>query len=75
MLNKFLAINENVFNGIIQSREKDMNNPFRKMVYESDLEQEKVLGKQSENSFIKEKSIERKQLINDVNIVLGQLKA
>ena len=75
LLTKFLEINEIIFNGIIQTREKDMNNPFRKMIYENDLEQEKVLGKLSDNSFIKEKSAERKQLISKLNLVQRQLTA
>ncbi len=38
--------------GIYDSRAKDYNNPFRKMVYETEKEMEKVIGKLGENSFI-----------------------
>ena len=38
--------------GINDSRAKDYSNPFRKMVYETEKEMEKVIGKLKENSFI-----------------------
>ena len=37
---------------IFMSREKDYNNPFRQMTYESIAEMEKVIGPLNENSFI-----------------------
>ncbi len=39
--------------GILNSRKKDYENPFRKMVYENETEMNKVLGKLEDNSFIK----------------------
>lgn len=38
--------------GIYDSRAKDYSNPFRKMVYESEAEMEKVIGKLDDNSFL-----------------------
>jgi len=38
--------------GIKTSREKDYENPFRQMVYESQAEMNKVIGPLSENSFL-----------------------
>ncbi len=38
--------------GIYESRAKDYRNPFRKMVYDTEAEMEKVIGKLKENSFI-----------------------
>ena len=38
--------------GILQSREKDYTNPYRKMVYENNEEMNKVIGKLEDNSFI-----------------------
>lgn len=73
LLKQFLEINERVLNGIIQTREKDMNNPFRKMIYDNDQEQEKVLGKLGDNSFIREKKVERKHFITSVNSILSQI--
>jgi hypothetical protein len=37
---------------IYESRAKDYDNPFRKMVYETQAEMEKVIGKLKDNSFI-----------------------
>jgi NDP-sugar pyrophosphorylase family protein len=39
---------------IYTSRAKDYQSPFRKMVYETEQEMEKVIGKLSDNSFINE---------------------
>ena len=39
--------------GILDSREKDYHNPFRRMVYDSQAEMDKVIGKPDENNFIK----------------------
>ena len=72
-LNQFLEINKKVLQGIILTREKDLNNPFRKMIYDNNFEQEKVLGKISENSFIKTKKAEREQLKKEVNSIISNL--
>ena len=37
---------------IYESRAKDYSNPFRKTVYENDMEMDKVLGRLEDNSFI-----------------------
>lgn len=47
-----------ILDNIISSRKKDYTNPFRKMVYNNDQEMNEVLGKLSENSFIKYKKDE-----------------
>jgi len=39
---------------IYRSREKDYQNPFRKMAYESEAEMEAVIGKLADNGFIQE---------------------
>jgi hypothetical protein len=41
-----------IVKGMYDSRAKDYSNPFRKMVYETEKEMEKVIGKFKENSFI-----------------------
>ena len=41
---------------ITRSREKDYNNPFRKMVYDSQEEMDKVMGSLSDNSFIRQEA-------------------
>ncbi len=53
LLQKSIATAEWLTNGILVSREKDYDNPFRRMVYDSNAEMDKVLGKPDENSFIK----------------------
>jgi hypothetical protein len=65
-LQEFVAINEKVYKGIVQSRKKDMTNPFRKMVYDNDAEQEAVVGKLNDNAFIRLKDQERKALKRSV---------
>ena len=65
--------NESVFRAIVQSREKDMTNPFRKMVYSNDVEMETVLGKLSENTFIIEKEREKKALVSTIESILAKL--
>ena len=40
--------------GIYESRAKDYENPFRQMVYESQKEMEKVVGKLKDNAFIRQ---------------------
>jgi hypothetical protein len=68
-----LATNEKVFHSIVQSREKDMTNPFRKMVYANEAEMEAVLGKMTDNSFVREKDKERKELSTIIENILGKL--
>jgi hypothetical protein len=47
--------------GIYDSRAKDYYNDFRKMVYETRKEMEKVIGKLEDNSFINQQVDELKQ--------------
>lgn len=68
-----LATNEKVFQGIVQSREKDLTNPFRKMVYTNEAEMEAVLGKMNDNSFVREKDKERMELSTRIENILAKL--
>lgn len=52
LLNDTFKTKEWLCKGIYQSRAKDYNNPFRKMVYESVEEMNKVIGTLEDNSFI-----------------------
>jgi len=54
----------------ISSREKDYTDPFRKMQYENNKEMEAVLGKISDNSFLKE----LKEQTATFNKILNALK-
>jgi hypothetical protein len=60
--------------GIFQSRQKDYENPFRKMVYENEAEMEKVIGRMEDNSFIRLKQEETKKFIAANNALLRKLK-
>ena len=54
MLQQSIATREWMVKGIQESRAKDYENPFRKMVYEDEATMDKVMGKLSENAFIKQ---------------------
>lgn len=57
---------------IHRSREKDYQNPFRQMVYDNTKEMEKVIGKLSDNSFIKQQKEESKLFCSQVNAIIEQ---
>ena len=73
LLQEHVKTTEKVYQGIIASREKDMSNPFRKMVFDDEEEQEAVIGKLSENSFIKQKDVERKELKRTVDAITKRM--
>ncbi len=54
LFNNTLTTKEWMTKGIHDSRAKDYQNPFRKMVYESFEEMNVVVGKLEDNSFIKQ---------------------
>lgn len=54
LLQQSLAVKTWMTEGIYVSRAKDYKNPFRKMVYETTAEMNKVLGKLEDNGFIKQ---------------------
>ncbi|HEX2630624.1 MAG TPA: DUF4954 domain-containing protein, partial [Chitinophagaceae bacterium] len=58
--------------GIYESRAKDYRNPFRKMVYETDKEMEKIIGKLKDNSFIKQQQEETVAFKKQVQSVIGK---
>jgi len=66
LLHQAVNTKEWMTTGIYQSRAKDYNNPFRKMVYETEQEMEKVIGKLKDNSFIKQQQEEMADFINRV---------
>jgi hypothetical protein len=59
---------------IYESRAKDYDNPFRKMVYETEKEMEKVLGKLKENSFIKQQQEELVDFEKKIGMVLKMME-
>ncbi|NII27744.1 DUF4954 family protein [Pseudoflavitalea sp. X16] len=54
LLEQSIATKEWMAKGIYDSRAKDYRNPFRKMVYESQQAMDKVVGKLTDNTFIKQ---------------------
>ena len=52
LLQQAVVTKEWMTKGIYESRAKDYQSPFRKMVYETEKEMEKVIGKLKDNSFI-----------------------
>jgi hypothetical protein len=66
-LDQALATREWMIKAIYDSRAKDYHNEFRKMVYETQEQMNKVLGKLDENSFIKQQREEFQQFKKRVN--------
>lgn len=60
LLQQSVTTKEWMVKGIYESRAKDYANPFRKMVYETQKEMEKVVGSLKENSFIRQ---QREELV------------
>jgi Domain of unknown function (DUF4954) len=56
LLQQAIPIREWMTKGIHDSRAKDYNSPFRKMVYDTNEEMNKVMGKLTDNSFIKQEN-------------------
>jgi carbonic anhydrase/acetyltransferase-like protein (isoleucine patch superfamily) len=54
LLEQSVNTQEWICKGIYESREKDYTNPFRKMVYDTKAEMEKVTGKLEDNTFIQQ---------------------
>lgn len=59
LLDQALATRKWMTAGIYDSRAKDYENPFRKMVYESEKEMEAVIGKLKDNGFIRQQEQEK----------------
>ena len=60
--------------GIKESRAKDYKNPFRKMVYETRKEMDKVTGSLADNSFIKQQESEMKAYREKIKSLIKKLK-
>lgn len=59
--------------GIYDSRAKDYSNPFRKMVYETNEEMNKVIGKLEDNSFIQQQIAVLDELKKQVRSIAKKL--
>lgn len=61
-------------NGIYKAREKDYTNPFRKMVYETNEEMNKVIGALEDNSFIQNQIEALDQMKKELKLLAKKLK-
>jgi len=73
-LDQAVATREWMIKAIYDSRAKDFHNDFRKMVYTSQKEMDKVLGKLDENSFIKQQADEFRQFKKQVSTLVQSFK-
>lgn len=72
-LDRAIAIKTSIVNRIIESREKDYTNPFRKMIYDSDDEMNKVLGSFDDNSFVQQQQQSLKQFRQKIDVARAML--
>ncbi|MEO5999223.1 MAG: DUF4954 family protein [Chitinophagaceae bacterium] len=69
LLGKGLKTKEWICKSIFNSRAKDYNNSFRKMVYNSQEEMDIVMGKLEDNSFIKQEKESLKKFRKTVQVI------
>ena len=74
LLNVAIQVKTWMSKGIYQSRAKDYNSDFRKMVYDTTEEMNKVMGSLADNSFIKQQEEDLKQFKLTINKLKKQLK-
>lgn len=73
LLQQAVATREWMVKGIYESRAKDYSNPFRKMVYDTQKEMEKVTGKLKENAFIQQQQEELANFKKQVAAAIKEL--
>jgi len=74
LLNQATATRGWMCKGIYDSRAKDYTNPFRKMVYETNEEMNKVIGKLDDNSFIQQQMASWDEMKKQVKSIIRKLK-
>ena len=74
VLQNAVEIKEWMCKGIYESREKDYTNPFRKMVYDTKKEMEKVIGKIEDNTFIQQQLGELDTFKKKVKAVIKKME-
>jgi len=75
ILKESIRIKETLTEAIRSSRTKDYENPFRKIVYSSQEEMEKVIGRLEDNEFIRESEEELRSYRDEVNNILQNWEA
>ncbi len=73
LLQQAVATKEWMTKGIYESRAKDYQNPFRQMVYETEQEMEKVIGKLKDNSFIAQQQFETFAFAKQITNIIHQI--
>ncbi len=73
-LQEALNTREWMCKGIYDSRAKDYSSPFRKMVYDTNAEMDKVLGRLDDNSFIQEQLGELNEMKKQVKAIVKRMK-
>ncbi len=74
LLKQALETKEWMCKGIFDSRAKDYGNPFRKMVYDTNEEMNKVIGRLEDNSFIQQQLADLDVMKKQVKSVLRKIK-
>ncbi len=74
LLQQALDTKEWMCKGIFNSRAKDYSNPFKKMVYDTNEEMNKVVGRLEDNSFIQQQLGELEEMKKLVKSVSRKLK-
>ena len=74
LLNEALDTRKWMTDGIFKAREKDYTNPYRKMVYETNEEMNKVLGRLEDNSFIQSQYESLEKMKKQINGFIQRLK-
>lgn len=75
LLEKYLIIKTEIADRILFTRAKDYKNPFRKMVYDSEAELNKVIGSLDSNSFIMDQRNLLENLKGNLSNLIAHLKA
>ena len=70
LLQQSVITKEWMVKGIYESRAKDYANPFRQMVYESQKEMEKIVGRLNDNAFIRQQQEDLIQFRKRVSSIL-----
>ena len=74
LFNYAIETKEWIAEKIYESRAKDYSNPFRKTVYENDMERDKVLGRLEDNSFIGNQRDELNIFKNKISLLKKKLE-
>jgi len=74
LLQQALDTKEWMCKGIFDSRAKDYNSPFRKMVYDTNKEMNNVMGQLEDNSFIQQQIADFEEMKKQVKAMIKKIK-